>query len=143
LPMLVLEGIEGKMILPMAQTVMFALAGAFILSLTYIPMMSSLMLSRKVNIAPDISGRIMQKAERMYLSSLTYFLRIPKLAIGAVLFLFIISLIIMSKLGGEFIPALEEGDFAVDTRVLTGSNLNTTIAFTQKAAKRLKDSFPE
>ena len=49
----------------------------------------------------------------------------------------------MSFLGGEFIPALEEGDFAVDTRVLTGSNLNTTIASTQKAAKILKDRFPE
>ena len=49
----------------------------------------------------------------------------------------------MSFLGGEFIPALEEGDFAVDTRVLTGSNLNTTMASTQKAAGILKAKFPE
>lgn len=143
LPILVLEGIEGKMFLPMAQTVIFALLGAFILSLTYIPMMSSLILNRKNKELPNFSDRFMLRIEKIYLSSLKYFLKIPKLTIALVIILFMSSLGVLSTLGGEFIPALEEGDFAVDTRVLTGSNLNTTIHFTQKAARRLKDSFPE
>lgn len=53
------------------------------------------------------------------------------------------AVIILSSLGGEFIPVLEEGDFAVETRVLTGSNLNTTIEKTQQAAHILKTQFPE
>ena len=143
LPILVLEGIEGKMFLPMAQTVIFALLGAFILSLTYIPMMSSLVLSKKLNKIPNLSDRVMERIEKTYLSSLMFFMKIPKITISGVLILFILALGILTTLGGEFIPALEEGDFAVDTRVLTGSNLNTTIEFTQKAARRLKDKFPE
>jgi cobalt-zinc-cadmium resistance protein CzcA len=67
----------------------------------------------------------------------------PKTVIASVAVLFVIALFILSRLGGEFIPSLEEGDFAVDTRVLTGSNLNTTIEYTQKAAHILKSQYPE
>ena len=70
-------------------------------------------------------------------------LRIPKTLISLVICLFILAIFTLSKMGGEFLPALEEGDFAVDTRVLTGSNLQTTIDFTQKAAHILKTNFPE
>ena len=58
----------------------------------------------------------------------------PKMVLAVVIGLFITAMVVLSGLGGEFIPALEEGDFAVETRVLTGSNLNTTIERTQKAA---------
>ncbi|MBK8518987.1 MAG: efflux RND transporter permease subunit [Saprospiraceae bacterium] len=143
LPILVLEGIEGKMFLPMAQTVIFALLGAFLLSLTYIPMMSALVLSKDVKHEQNLSDRIMIIFERHFQHTLEFFLKIPKVTITAVVILFIFSLFVMSRLGGEFIPALEEGDFAVDTRVLTGSNLNTTIEFTQKAANILLTRFPE
>jgi cobalt-zinc-cadmium resistance protein CzcA len=143
LPIFTLEGIEGKMFKPMAQTVAFALLGAFILSLTYIPMMSAFFLSRKVKTTRNFSDRIMQKAENIYQKALVRTLRSQKVVFGAVLGLFAAALIIMASLGGEFIPALEEGDFAVDTRVLTGSNLNTTIESTQKAAHILKSRFPE
>jgi Cu/Ag efflux pump CusA len=57
--------------------------------------------------------------------------------------LFVLAIFILSRMGGEFIPSLEEGDFAVDTRVLPGSNLTTTIESTQKAAHILKSRFPE
>ncbi len=143
LPILTLQGIEGKMFKPMAQTVAFALLGAFILSLTYIPMMSAWFLSKKVKHKPNLSDRVMQRIEKSYQNSLSKILRFPKAVMGTVITLFIIAVFILSRLGGEFIPALEEGDFAVDTRVLTGSNLNTTIESTTKAAHILKTQFPE
>lgn len=143
LPIFTLQGIEGKMFKPMAQTVAFALLGAFILSLTYIPMMSAWVLSKNIKHHPNLSDRIMFRIERAYQSILIRVLEIPKTVIGAVLILFFSALITLAMLGGEFIPALEEGDFAVDTRVLTGSNLNTTIENTQKAAHILKTEFPE
>jgi len=143
LPIFTLEGIEGKMFKPMAQTVAFALIGAFILSLTYIPMMSSIFLSKKIAHKKTFSDKMMEKIEFKFQHALEKVIQFPKLVLGSVFSLFLISIFIMTLLGGEFIPALEEGDFAVDTRVLTGSNLNTTIASTQQAAHILKTRFPE
>jgi cobalt-zinc-cadmium resistance protein CzcA len=143
LPIFTLEGIEGKMFKPMAQTVAFALLGAFILSLTYIPMMSALFLSKKIKHNKNISDKIMEKIEIRYQHLLEKILNYPKIVLSSMVGLFALSILVLSFLGGEFIPALEEGDFAVDTRVLTGSNLNTTIEFTQKAAHILKTRFPE
>ncbi len=143
LPIFTLQGIEGKMFKPMAQTVAFALLGAFILSLTYIPMMSAFFLSKKTTHKKNLSDRLMQKLSTAYQKALSSVIRFPKTVLSAVLALFITSVFLLMTLGGEFIPALEEGDFAVDTRVLTGSNLNTTIESTQKAAHILKTQFPE
>ncbi len=142
-PIFTLEGIEGKMFKPMAQTVSFALIGAFILSLTYIPMMSSLALSKKLTHKPGFSDRLMQRLENLHHKALQKVLHFPKTVMLLVVSLFVLAVLILSRLGGEFIPALEEGDFAVDTRVLTGSNLQTTIDYTQKAAHILKTEYPE
>lgn len=143
LPILSLEGIEGKMFKPMAQTVAFALLGAFILSLTYIPMMASLVLSKKVKYKPNLSDRIMYSIESIYARILNTALRFSKSVIFLSLVSLSIAIITMFSFGGEFIPKLEEGDFAVDTRVLTGSSLNTTIESTQKAARVILANFPE
>ncbi|MDM1494804.1 CusA/CzcA family heavy metal efflux RND transporter [Myroides odoratimimus] len=143
IPILTLEGIEGKMFKPMAQTVAFALLGAFLLSLTYVPMMSSLIMSRKVTHKPNFSERVMAKLEKFYQKCLVKVLEIPKTIYAIVGVLFAIALYILSTLGGEFIPSLEEGDFAVDTKVLNGSTLTTTIESTQKTAHILKSRFPE
>lgn len=143
LPIFTLQGIEGKMFKPMAQTVAFALLGAFILSLTYVPMMSAWFLSKKIKHKPNFSDRVMERVEQGYQRMLRAVLHHPKIVIGTVLILFCSSIYVVTGLGGEFIPALEEGDFAVETRVLTGSNLNTTIESTQKAAHILKTRFPE
>ncbi len=143
LPIFTLQGIEGKMFKPMAQTVAFALLGAFLLSLTYIPMMSTLFLSKNIKHKKNLSDRIMEKIERIYQSALNRVLRFPKMVLGTTISLFAFAVFILTTLGGEFIPALEEGDFAVDTRVLSGSNLNTTIEYTTKAAHILKTQFPE
>ena len=143
IPILTLQGIEGKMFKPMAQTVAFALLGAFLLSLTYIPMMSSLIMSRKISHKPNISERVLNKLEGFYERMLVKVMEIPKLIYSVVGVLFVIAIYILSTLGGEFIPSLEEGDFAVDTKVLNGSNLTTTIESTQKAVHILKTRFPE
>ncbi len=143
LPIFTLQGIEGKMFKPMAQTVAFALLGAFLLSLTYIPMMSVLFLSKQITHRPNISDKLMARVERVYQRGLQRIIRFPKTLLLSVISLFIIAVYILSTLGGEFIPALEEGDFAVDTRVLTGSNLNTTITNTQQAAHILLNGFAE
>lgn len=143
LPIFTLSGIEGKMFKPMAQTVAFALIGAFILSLTYVPMMSSLILSKKKKERPNLSDRVMGKVENFHQKYLIKALRIPKLILGVVAALFVGAVVVLSGMGGEFIPSLEEGDFAVEARILPGSNINTTIEYTSKAAKILKDQFPE
>lgn len=143
LPIFTLQGIEGKMFKPMAQTVAFALLGAFILSLTYIPMMSALFLSKQTKHKPNFSDKLMNSVERVYQHALSKVLAYPKFILSVVIVMFISAIITLTFLGGEFIPALEEGDFAVETRVLTGSNLNTTIENTQKAAHILKTQFPE
>ena len=143
LPIFTLQGIEGKMFKPMAQTVAFALLGAFVLSLTYIPMMSALFLSKKTKHKPNVSDKLMNKVELIYHRVLAKVLRFPKSVLTTVIILFISAITILTFLGGEFIPALEEGDFAIETRVLTGSSLQTTIENTQKAAHILKTRFPE
>ena len=143
LPILSLEGIEGKMFKPMAQTVAFALLGAFLLSLTYVPMMSTLVLSKKMKFKPNISDRMMGFLEKIYQASLLKALAYPKTLLAATLIAFATAVVILMNMGGEFIPKLEEGDFAVDTRVLTGSSLTTTIQSTQKTADILLQRFPE
>lgn len=143
LPILTLVGIEGKMFKPMAQTVSFALIGAFILSLTYVPMITSLVLKRTLSHKETWADKIMRFLEKMYQPTLELALRFPKWLVSMAVVAFIFAMFIMTRLGGEFIPELEEGDFAVDTRVLTGSSLTTTIESTQKTAAILLAKFPE
>ena len=143
LPILTLEGVEGKMFIPMAQTVIFALLGAFILSLTYIPMMSSLVLSKKIDNKKTISDKMIEKIENIYNSSLEKVLRIPNIIFFGIVAVFFFAVFIMTRLGGEFIPSLPEGDFAVDTRVLPGSNLKTSTDAVQKSSQILMKKFPE
>ncbi|MDI1257364.1 MAG: CusA/CzcA family heavy metal efflux RND transporter [Flavobacterium sp.] len=143
LPILALVGVEGKMFRPMAQTVSFAILGAFILSLTYVPVMSALFLNKKVSDKPNISDRIINMIQRFYTPLLAFSLRSKAMIVGVATGILVFSFVVFSYLGAEFIPTLEEGDFAVEMRVLTGSSLSQTVESTQKAAKVLKDNFPE
>lgn len=143
LPILTLTGIEGKMFTPMAQTVSFALIGAFLLSLTYVPMMTALCLNKKVTHKKSVSDKMMARLERVYNPLLAGALKFPKLIVGASLLLFAIAVWLMTRLGGEFIPELNEGDFAVDARLMTGSSLTETIQITQKGVDILQKRFPE
>lgn len=143
LPIFSLEGIEGKMFKPMAQTVAFALLGAFILSLTYIPMMSSIIFKNTSPSEDNFTERTFRKLQNFYHKILLWIFKHKKIAIGSTIGMFVVAVILGSTLGGEFIPTLEEGDFAVEIRVMIGSNLNTTLESTQKAAGILKREFPE
>ena len=143
LPIFTLEGIEGKMFKPMAQTVAFALLGAFILSLTYVPMMTALFLNKNISHKKNISDKMMEVLERIHQKYLIKVLSAPKIVIGFIVALFAGSLYVLSSLGGEFIPELPEGDFAVETRVLTGSNITTSSEAIMKSAHILLAKFPE
>lgn len=143
LPILALGGVEGKMFIPMAQTVSFAILGAFILSLTYVPMMSALFLSKKISHAKNYSDYIIDFFQSIYHPIINYSLKVPKIIIGSVLLAFIGSVALFMNLGAEFIPSLDEGDFAVEVRLMTGSSLSETVETTGKASKILMDRFPE
>ena len=143
LPILSLQGIEGKMFKPMAQTVAFALIGAFILSLTYVPMMSSVFLSKKIQTKPTFSDRMIEKLVAFYEKSLVKVLKSSKAVMFVVLALFAIAVFILSRLGGEFIPSLPEGDFAVETRILPGSSLKASTDVVLKSQQVLLNKFPE
>ncbi|MFN7312286.1 MAG: CusA/CzcA family heavy metal efflux RND transporter [Bacteroidota bacterium] len=143
LPILSLHGIEGKMFKPMAQTVAFALIGAFILSLTYVPVMSTLFLSKKINHQKNFSDKMMDKLIHVYQITLTKALAHSKVIMLTTVGVFIAAMLLFTSLGGEFIPSLPEGDFAVDTRVLPGSNLTTSVDRVLKAEKLLLSKFPE
>ncbi len=143
LPIFALSGIEGKMFKPMAQTVTFALIGAFLLSVTYVPMMSALCLSKKIPQKENLADRMMDRLGNSYQRALKRVLSFPRTVILGVLGLFIIAVGVLSMLGGEFIPQLEEGDFAVETRVLTGSSLSTSVAAASQGSKILLQQFPE
>ncbi|UPK72599.1 CusA/CzcA family heavy metal efflux RND transporter [Chitinophaga filiformis] len=143
LPILALSGVEGKMFRPMAQTVSFAILGAFILSLTYVPMASALFLSKKAMHKRTFSDRIMDYFHRVYTRALTFVLRFKRAVIVISILLFGGSLLLFTRLGAEFIPSLDEGDFAVETRLLTGSSLYETIDVAGKAAGILLKQFPD
>lgn len=143
IPIFTLHGIEGKMFLPMAQTIAFALFGAFILSLTYVPMMTALFLNKNITHKKTFSDRMMEKLENFYQPLLNKALGIPNTIIATTLGLFVLALITLSFMGGEFMPSLEEGDFAVETRVLPGSNLQTSMTAISQGAKILIEKFPE
>ncbi|MBK0401877.1 CusA/CzcA family heavy metal efflux RND transporter [Adhaeribacter sp. BT258] len=143
LPILALVGIEGKMFGPMAQTVAFAILGAFLLSLTYVPMMSALFLSKKTTHKRNISDKLMDFFQRGYDPLIRFALQRKAIIVFTAAGLFAISYLIFSRMGGEFIPTLSEGDFAVETRVLTGSSMMETVDASQKAAAILLKEFPE
>jgi len=143
LPILTLTGIEGKMFGPMAQTVSFAILGAFILSLTYVPMMSALCLSKKTAHKRNISDRLMDLFQRMYNPFIRFALRQKAVVVGVAVVMFVVSMVMFSRLGGEFIPTLEEGDLALNTRIMAGSSLTQNVAIMTRLEIMIKEKFPE
>lgn len=143
LPILALVGIEGKMFRPMAETVSFAILGALILSLTYVPMVSSLFLSKKISHKKNFSDKMMNRIQWAYSPLIKGALRVKKTVVLLAFALLAVSIFIFSRLGGEFLPTLEEGDFAVEMRLLVGSSLSQTIDKVTQASDILMKKFPE
>lgn len=143
IPLFTLVGIEGKMFKPMAMTVFFAILGAFILSLTYVPMASALFLSKKTEHKKNISDKLMDKLSNFYRPIIAKSLNWSKTLIISMIALFAVSIYIFSRMGGEFIPNLDEGDFAAEISMAQGTSLSQMIKSCSQAEKILKDQFPE
>jgi cobalt-zinc-cadmium resistance protein CzcA len=143
IPILALVGIEGKMFKPMAQTVMLAIAGALILSLTYVPMMAALVLKKNVVNKETFADKIIAFFQRGYTPILNAALRFKTVFVSATILAFLISLFVFSRMGGEFIPTLEEGDLAMHQILVPGSSLSQSVETAKLIQNRLKDSIPE
>ena len=143
LPIMALVGIEGKMFRPMAQVVTFALIGAAILSLTYVPMASALFLSKKTEHKRSFSDKLMDKIHNAFNPVIAFALKRKLLVSASAIVLFLSSLFVFNGLGGEFIPQLEEGDLAAGVVTLQGGSLSNTVEMVEKANKILLDNFPE
>lgn len=142
-PLFTLVGIEGKMFRPMALTVFFAILGAFILSLTYVPMMSAVFLSKKSEHRTNFSDRMMAKLYALYRPIIEKSLQHSRFLIIAMAVLLCGSLALFSRMGGEFIPTLEEGDFAAEVSMEQGTSLSQMIKSCSQAERILKAQFPE
>ena len=143
LPILALVGTEGKMFRPMAMTVGFAVIGAFVLSLTYVPMMSAMFLSKNTEHKPNFSDKMMAWFEKIYAPFLDSALRFKKAVLAIALGMFVFAVIVFQNMGGEFIPTIEEGDLAINATIMTGSSLSQMVKTTTEYEKILKAKFPE
>jgi len=143
IPILALVGIEGKMFKPMAQTVMLAIAGALVLSLTYVPMMTALFLNKKITSKKTIADHIIAFFQRLYTPVLNLALRFKAVFVLATIALFAISLVVFTRMGGEFIPTLEEGDLALHQILPPGSSLSQSVAISKIIQEKLLADFPE
>lgn len=143
LPIMTLSGIEGKMFVPMAQTITFAILGALILSVTYVPMISALFLKRTISDKKTLADRMTSFLQKRYEKTLRRVLRYPMAVFGAALLLLLATGFIFSRMGAEFVPTLEEGDLAMQVTIPPGSSLDQMIATTSKTERILKEKFPE
>ncbi|GAB3553254.1 CusA/CzcA family heavy metal efflux RND transporter [Spirosoma fluminis] len=143
LPILSLTGIEGKMFRPMAQTVGFAILAALVLSLTYVPMMSALLLPKTITDKRTFSDRLMDWLYKHYEPLVKVALRWRRTTVLVAVGMLAGVALLFGRLGGEFIPQLDEGDMAIDFRMPSGTSLSATIDATLKAQKALRTHFHE
>lgn len=143
LPILTLEGTEGKTFRPMAQVVSFAIFGSLILSVTYVPVMASLFLSKKIRAETGFAARIMGWLQRTYRPVVRAAVRHAAPTLLIALVVLAASLFVFSRMGGEFIPTLEEGDIAMQQAIKPGSSLQESIHTSTMAEAILLDNFPE
>ncbi len=138
IPILTLVGVEGKMFTPMAKTVGFAILGALILSLTYIPMMCALFLSKKTEHKRNFSDRMMDFFHSIYEPLLRKAIKIKYVLVGGTLAVFALSAFLFNNMGGEFIPQLKEGDFAFHCILPQGSSLSQSLETSMLASRIIK-----
>jgi heavy metal efflux system protein len=142
LPILSLQGIEGKMFRPMAETVGFAILGALILSLTYIPMMSALFLSKKTAHKKNVSDKLMDFFQRLYSPLIRWAIKMKYAVVAGAVVLLTVAVILFARMGGEFIPQLQEGDYAFHCILPQGTSLTQSVETSMQASRIIK-SFPE
>lgn len=142
-PILTLNGIEGKYFTPMAKTLVFCIIGALFLSLTYVPMMASIFLKRTIVSKQTLADRFFERLNKGYKKTLAFCLKHAWGTLASAFTLLIASLFLFTRLGAEFIPTLDEGDFAMQMTLPAGSSLSKSIALSLEAEKKLKEDFPE
>ncbi len=142
-PILALTGIEGRMFVPMAQTVIYAIIGAFILSLTWVPMVSALVLRQGHTQKLTFADRLISTLQRWYRPIRNGALRHPKTVLTLSIASLAAAVFAFMSIGGEFLPQLDEGDFAVELRLPTGASVDETARVSMEAASILLKRFPE
>src|SRR5690606_34060926 len=126
-PILFLEGIEGKMFRPMAFVFSFAMAGSMILCLTYVPAISSVFLRVEKQEKLSWGDRVVKWLENKYDFLLTRTIRRGGVVIGSTVFMFALSVFVFRSMGGEFMPQLDEGDIAFHIILKPGSSLDEAV----------------
>ena len=143
IPVLALQGVEGKMFIPMALTFGFAVSGVVLLCLTYIPAMAATFLQAPKTNKKSIGDKIVNKLENLYNKIIIRVLKNGKLTIAISLILIISGAFLFTRMGAEFIPKLDEGDFAFQAFLKPGSSLSEV----RKASTRLEQivlsNFPD
>lgn len=142
-PILTLSGIEGKYFTPMAKTLVFCIIGALILSLTYVPMMASLFLKHTIVLKPTLADRFFENLNKIYQRALRFCLKFKWQAVATSFTALAFSLFLFTRLGAEFIPTLDEGDFAMQMTLPAGSSLTESINLSNQVEKTFMDKFPE
>jgi len=139
IPIFTLTGVEGKMFHPMAFTVVVALLGALILSVTFVPAAVALFVTGHIE---EKENFIMQWARRIYRPALAMVLRNPVPTIASAIVVVILSILLALRMGAEFIPSLNEGDIALHALRIPGTSLTQAIEMQRALEERIK-AFPE
>lgn len=143
IPIVSLSGVEGKMFRPMALTFGFALLGAMFLCLTWIPVACSLFLNPKKLKSKNISTTFLKQVNKAYVPSVKWALNHTKTVVISALVIVALAVFTFTKMGGEFVPTLDEGDFVIQPILKTGKSLSSTIERTTQIERILLDNFPE
>ncbi len=139
-PILTLEGVEGKLFRPMALTMMFALLGSLILSLTLVPVLASLALPKRIK---ETEPWVVRQAHRLYLPALNFALRFRKLTLFGALVIVAAAVLIASRMGGEFLPKLSEGTLVVNVIRLAGVYVDEAAASNTRLERLILENFPD
>ncbi|MGP6461793.1 CusA/CzcA family heavy metal efflux RND transporter [Pseudomonas parakoreensis] len=140
LPIFALSGVEGKMFHPMALTVVIALLGAMLLSVTFVPAAIALFVTGKVK---EEEGAVMRGARRVYAPALAWVMAHRTVAVGAALGVIVLSGVLTSRMGSEFVPSLSEGDFALQALRVPGTSLTQSVDMQQRLETLILAKVPE
>ncbi|PKA68416.1 cobalt-zinc-cadmium resistance protein CzcA [Pseudomonas baetica] len=140
LPIFALSGVEGKMFHPMAFTVVIALLGAMLLSVTFVPAAIALFVTGKVK---EEEGAVMRGARRVYAPALAWVMSHRAVAVGAALGVIVLSGVLTSRMGSEFVPSLSEGDFALQALRVPGTSLTQSVDMQQRLETLILARVPE
>ncbi len=143
IPILSLSGVEGKMFKPMALSFCFAIIGAMIIGLTWLPVASSLFLKPSKSNKKNISDWFMNLAHKSYLPVIEWSCKHKKMVLGAAVVSLIFTGFLFTQIGGEFVPTLDEGDFVIQPVLKTGTSLSKTIETTTRMEQILVSKFSE